>query len=150
MNQVMKNNKFKGKFISIKEIMVPYYDWHGDKQYIRRNPVRFGFSASNGTLLYVKPSCGSYTNIPDHGFGHGPNVILEMVSKMELSVGQHVIYDNYFGTIPLLKELAQKDIACTTTLHEDRLGGAPVIAKQQMNKKVRVSMEENLQIMCHL
>ena len=65
-----------------------------------------------------------------------------MVSKTELSARQHVICDNYFGTIPLLKELAQKGIAFTTTLRKDRLGGAPVMAKQQINKKVRGSMEE--------
>ena len=65
-----------------------------------------------------------------------------MVSKTKINSGQHVICDNYFGIIPLLKELAQKGICCTTTLREDQLGGAPVMAKQQMNKRVRESMKE--------
>ena len=32
---------------------------------------------------------------------------------MKLSAGQHVICDKYFETIPLLKDIAQKSIACT-------------------------------------
>ncbi|XP_040573820.2 piggyBac transposable element-derived protein 3-like [Lepeophtheirus salmonis] len=147
MNQVMKNSKFQGKFMSVDEIMVPYYGRHGDKQYIRGKPVRFGFKlwaacASDGTLLHVEPYCGSCTNIPDHGFGHGPNVVLEMVNKTGLKEGQHVICDNYFGTVLMLKELARMKIACTTTLREDRLGGAPVLSRPHMNKKARGSMEE--------
>ena len=80
--------------------------------------MRFGFKlwaacASNGTLLHVEPYCGVHTNIADHDFGHGPNIVFDMVSKTSLQKGQHIVCDNYFETVPLLKELAQKGIAGT-------------------------------------
>ena len=113
LNQVMKAIKPSSEFTSVDEIMVSYYGRHGDKQFIRGKPVRFGFKlwgacTSNGTLLHAEPYCGSHTNISDYGFGHGPNVVLEMVNKTELKAGQHVVCDNYFGSIPLLKELSEK------------------------------------------
>ena len=59
-------------------------------------PVRFGFKlweacSSSGTLLHVDPYCGIFTNIDDHDFGYGPNVVLDMVSKTKLQKGQHVV-----------------------------------------------------------
>ncbi|CAB4057407.1 unnamed protein product [Lepeophtheirus salmonis] len=65
-----------------------------------------------------------------------------MVNKTGLKEGQHVICDNYFGIVLMLKELSRMKIACTTTLREDRLGGAPVLSRPHMNKKARGSMEE--------
>lgn len=147
LNKVMNIKKPSGEFVSVDEIMVPYYGRHGDKQYIRGKPVRFGFKlwgacTSSGTLLHVEPYCGSHTNVPDHGFGHGPNIVLEMVNRIEMEKGQHVVCDNYFGSIALLKELATKGIACTSTLREDRLGGAPLKSRKLRDKDIRGSIEE--------
>ena len=147
INKVMMHNRFQGEFMSVDEVMVSYYGRHGGKQYIRGKPVRFGFKLwaacdSNSTLLHVEPYCEAHTNIEEHGFGHGPNIVLDMVKKTKLQKGQHVVCDNYFGTVALLKELARKGIAGTTTLREDRLSGCPLTARQVMNKKVRGTMVE--------
>ncbi|QQP55047.1 Hypothetical protein FKW44_008088 [Caligus rogercresseyi] len=45
----------------------------------------------------------------------------------QVNPGQHVICENYFRSIPMLLGLSRNGIACTTTLREDRLGGAPVL-----------------------
>ena len=118
--------------MSVDEVMLRYYGKHADKQYIRGKPVRFGFKlcascASNGTLLHVEPYCRVHTNIADHGFCHGPNIILDMVSETNLQKGQHVVCDNYFLTVPLLKELTRKGIVrrslvCKTSYEQERKG----------------------------
>ena len=102
LNKTMEINKAE-EFLSVDEIIVPYYGRHRDKQFIRGKPVRFGYklwgaAKSDGTLLYVEPYCGSNTKIADSRLGHGPNVIMGMVNKTNLRAGQHVICDNYFGS----------------------------------------------------
>lgn len=120
---------------------------HGCKQFIRGKPIRFGFKlwascTSDGALLHVEPYCGAHTKVPDRGMGHGPNVILEMCEQLKLGNGQHVTFDNYFGTVPLLKELSKKNIAATCTLREDRLSKAPLQKKIIIEKKNRGHIEE--------
>lgn len=146
LNKTAKINKAE-EFLSVDEIMVPYYGRHRDKQFIRGKPVRFGFklwgaAKSDGTLLHVEPYCGSNTRIADHELGHGPNVIMEMIQQTNLRAGQHVICDNYFGSVALMKKLASKGIAITTTLREDRLEKAPLQPRKLMDKKPRGHMEE--------
>ena len=56
--------------------MVPYYGKHGDKQYIRGKPVRFGLKlwegcTSDGSLLFVESYCESHTHMADRDAGHG-------------------------------------------------------------------------------
>ncbi|CAB4059511.1 unnamed protein product [Lepeophtheirus salmonis] len=83
LNKTAEINKAE-EFLSVDEVMVPYCRRHRDKQFIRGNPVRFGFKLwdagkSDGTLLHVEPYCDSYTKVPDHVLGHGPNIVMEMV-----------------------------------------------------------------------
>ena len=137
----------KKKYYSIDEVMVPYYGRHGDKQYIRGKPVRFGFklwaiTSSDGYLHHVEPYCGAHSKIVDRGFGVGGNVVLEMIEKTNLTAGQHVVFDNFFGSIALLEELASRKIAATCTLREDRLSGAPLKPRPVVQKMNRGTMEE--------
>ena len=129
LNKVSKHLN-QGEYFSVDEIMVPYYGKHGDKQFIRGKPIRFGFKlwaacSSDGSLLHVEPYCGSHSRILDAGLRHGLNVIMDMCGKLSLGEGQHMIFDNFFGTVTLLKELAKKNVAATCTLREDRLCKAP-------------------------
>ena len=146
INKVFKAIKSK-EFTSVDEIMVPYYGKHGDKQYIRGKPVRFGFKlwaacTSAGSLLFVEPYCGSHTHVTDRDAGHGGNVVLESVEQLKLSKGQHIVCDNFFGSIQLLKKLTERQIAGTCTMREDRLAGAPLKSKKILDKEKRGSMDE--------
>lgn len=146
VNKVSKIN-YNQQFSSIDEIMIPYYGRHGDKQFIRGKPIRFGFKlwavcTSDGTLLHVEPYCGCHTKIHDTGLGQGPNVVLEMIDQINLEPGQHVIVDNLFTSLPLLENLTKRGIGVTGTLREDRLHGAPLMPRKEMEKKDRGYMEQ--------
>ena len=106
-------DKEKVEFYSIDEIMVPYYGRHGDKQYIRGKPVRFEFKlwaicTSDGVLHHAEPYCGSHMKVTDKGFGLGGNVVLRMIENVNMQPGQHAVFDNFFGSVALLEELASK------------------------------------------
>ena len=136
-----------GEYSSVDEIMVPYYGRHGDKQFIRGKPVRFGFklwaaASSDGSLLFAEPYCGTHTRITDRGLGQGGNVVLECVEKLNLRKGQHIVFDNFFGSVALLKELGTRDVAGTCALREDRLSGAPLKSRKAMEKESRGSLDE--------
>ncbi|KAK4292663.1 hypothetical protein Pmani_034580 [Petrolisthes manimaculis] len=146
LNQVNKP-KYSQEFYSIDEVMIPYYGRHSSKQFIKGKPIRFGFNVwaactADGFLLHAEPYCGLYTNISDTGLGQGPNEVMEMVKKINLEAGQHVVFDNLFTSVPLLEKLGDQGIGATGTLREDRLSGAPVMAKKVMEKKTRGYMEE--------
>ncbi|KAK3881154.1 hypothetical protein Pcinc_014380 [Petrolisthes cinctipes] len=146
LNQVNKP-KYSQEFYSIDEVMIPYYGRHSSKQFIKGKPIRFGFKVwaactADGFLLHAEPYCGSYTNISDTGLGQGPNVVMELVKRINLEAGQHVVFDNLFTSVPLLEKLGDQGIGATGTLREDRLSGAPVMAKKVMEKKTRGYMEE--------
>ncbi|KAK4292665.1 hypothetical protein Pmani_034582 [Petrolisthes manimaculis] len=49
---------------------------------------------------------------------------------------------NVWAALPLLEKLGDQGIGATGTLREDRLSGAPVMAKKVMEKKTRGYMEE--------
>ena len=127
--------------------MIPYYGIHGDKQFIRGKPVRFGFKlwaacSSDGSLLYGESYCGSHTKIPDTVFGHDPNLVLEMADKLKLQSGHKDVFDNFFMNIPLLKELSKIKIGGTGSLREDRQQKVPLMTKARMTKMHRGYMEE--------
>ena len=65
-----------------------------------------------------------------------------MIEKVGLKPGQHAIFDNYFGSVNLLDELASKRIAAICTLGEDTLSGAPLNPRKFLDKKEREAMEE--------
>ena len=67
---------------------------------------------------------------------------MEMFQETNLRSGQHVICDNYFGSVALMKKLASKEIAITTTLSEDRLDKAPLEPTKIVDKKPSGHMEE--------
>ncbi|KAK3889533.1 hypothetical protein Pcinc_006505 [Petrolisthes cinctipes] len=139
--------KYSQEFYSTDEVMIPYYGKHGAKQIIRGKPICFGFKVwaactANGFLLHAEPYYGSHTNVPDTGLGHGPNVVMELVKQINLHTGQHVVFDNLFTSVPLLKNLGDQGIGATGTMRVDRLSGAPVMAKKDMEKKTRGYMEE--------
>ena len=95
LNQA-NEDKEKEEFYSFDEIMVPYYGRHGDKQYTRGKPVRFGFKlwaicTSDGFLYHAEPCCGSHTKVTDIGFGLGGNVVLQMIEKVNMQPGQHAV-----------------------------------------------------------
>lgn len=94
--------------------------------YIRGNLCRFGYNLHragkyDGTLLHVELYRRSNTMTHDHGLGHGTNIVMEMMYKIESTLSQQVICDNYFGALGLLKERSDKRITLTKKFRENRL-----------------------------
>ena len=75
------NFKKYGSFVnpSVHESTIPYYGKHGTKQFIRGNPIRFGFklwciTSSERFFLHAEPYRGVDTDLPDTGLGQGADV----------------------------------------------------------------------------
>ena len=89
MNQTSaKWSTREGKY-SVDEMMVPYFGRHSAKQFIRGKPIRYGFKiwalcTSTGAGVWYEPYCGRDTKILDEGLGQGPNVVIDLVSKVKI------------------------------------------------------------------
>ena len=79
----MLNFNFKqyGSFVShsVDESIIPYYEKHGRKQFIRGKAIRFGFKlwyiTSSEHLLHAEPYCRVDTDLPDTSLGQEPDVL---------------------------------------------------------------------------
>ena len=110
--------------------MIPYFGKHFAKQFIRRKPIRFGYKmwmlCSNGGYLHSfdiymgkkeNEAIDTVSNID-----LGGNVVLNLIAKANLpSNHNHVLFfDNYFISIPLMKELISREYLATGTCRDNR------------------------------
>ena len=128
--------------LSIDETMVEYFGHHGCKQRIQGKPIRSGFkiwnlATANGRLLHSEPYCGKKTDLHDFGLGHGGNVVIGLLEKVNITSGFNVHFDNYFTTIPLIEALTQKGIGAIGTIQDKYMGNAPLPDKKSFSKVPR-------------
>ena len=64
--------------------------------------------SSDGALLSCEPYCGNSTKIPKVLNNQGPDVVLGLVAKANVSKGSQVYFDNLFTSMPLLDILSNK------------------------------------------
>ena len=64
--------------------------------------------SSDGALLSCEPYCGNSTKIPKVLNNQGPDVVLGLVAKANVSKGSKVFFDNLFTSMPLLDILSNK------------------------------------------
>ena len=135
---------FNCQLYSFDESIIPCYQKHGTKQFIRGKPIRFGFkrwciTSSEGYLLHAEPYCGVDTDLPDIGLGQVADVVLVLVEKCEVKAGWAVTSDNLFNSLSLLDEPTELGISTLGTLQQTRFHGAPVTNKTKLAKKPRRS-----------
>ena len=53
----------------------------------------------------MKPYCGKDTDLQENGLGQGPDVVLGMIEKCDLTKVSTVAMDNFFNTLTLLDKL---------------------------------------------
>ena len=82
--------------------------------------------------MHTEPYSGASTNLPNTGLGQGADVVLGLIDKCEIPKGTHVVMDNLFTSIPLLKELSKRGIAAPGTLRENRQKNAPLTSKETL------------------
>lgn len=64
--------------------------------------------------------CGRHTQIEDQGLGQGPNVVLDLVQKVQLAPGSEVFFDKLFTSFPLLERLSEKGIGGAGMVRNNR------------------------------
>ena len=108
LNENFKKFTYSSTY-SIDESIIPYYGKHGTKQFIRGKPIRLGFklwciTTSDGYLIHAEPYCGSDTGLDETSLGQGPDVVLGLLEKANVTEGSTITFDNLFTTLPLLDE----------------------------------------------
>jgi len=79
----------------------------------------------DGTAGYFSTSVDTIVYVVDAGLGQGPNVVLDLVQKVQLPAGCEVFFDNLFTTFPLLDKLSEIGIAGAGTVRQNRLFKVP-------------------------
>ena len=133
------NENFK-KFIysssySVDESIIPYYGKHGTKQFIW--VLGWGYGVSDGYLVHGEPYCCRDTDLDETDLGQGPDVVLGLLEKANVTGGSTITCDNLFTTLPLLYELTKLGIGGIGTFRENRLQGPPIPKKTKVQKKER-------------
>ena len=139
-----------GPKVSVDESMVPYFGYHGCKQYLKGKPHKFGFkmwvaARPDGTPLYIEPYCGISTDIPEYGLGKSCDVVAHMITRLGLTPGADVFADNYFLSPALLKWAVARHIGLTGTIRKNRLGEVPRV-ELDSDKTYKSVVEKNDQI----
>ena len=134
------------EYSSDDESMVPYYGWHHMKQFIRGKPIHFGFKmwehySKQGYLSSFEFYTGKHdnTNPPVYNLGIGNNVVIKLVKAKALAkdCGYKVFFDNYFTSIPLLKEMSKHGVCGMRTCRDNRNAKWPLISQNEMKNKPR-------------
>ena len=116
--------------ISVDESMVPYFGFHGAKQYMKGKPHKFGFkvwvaTSPTGVPLFCEPYAGASTDMPDYGMKKSSDIVAHIITRLGLGAGHKVYADNYFMSPALLKWCTEKNIGLTGTLRKNRLRDVP-------------------------
>jgi len=109
--------------LSVNEQMVGTRCRLGFIQYMPKKPTKFGIKiwtlaeAQSGYCPSFQIYTGKTENAQEKGLSY--RVVSDLVSKY-LNKNHHVYQDNYFTSIPLLKDIAEKGTCCCGTIRSDR------------------------------
>ncbi|KAJ8875205.1 hypothetical protein PR048_023100 [Dryococelus australis] len=114
---------------SVDEAMVPYFVRHGRKQFIRGKPIRHGYklwvgATSSGYVIWLEPYQGARSVIPEQyrSLDLGPSVVLQYAYILSFlgEFPHHILFDNFFTTVPFLGELKKRRLKGTGTIRDNR------------------------------
>ena len=147
MNDSCLKNFLPQETISIDESMIPYFGRHGAKQYIHGKPIKFGYkmwvaATCQGYCIQFMPYLGAGSDgVPVLGLGG--SVVDKLVSYLPDQDGSkyHLVMDNFFTSVKLLKHLKMKNVFATGTIRANRTEKAPLQDIKVMEKKPRGTHE---------
>ena len=124
--------------------MVPYFERHSCKQFIRNEPIRFRYK-----LWIIASSCGipykvtiyegkEITEKSNDPFG--TRVVIECLTVCE-STDHRIFFDNIFKFYNLIYRHVEKEFRAIGTLRPNRTSGCPLTDAKLMKKKSRDSFE---------
>ena len=127
--------------------MVPYYGSNGCKQYILNKPVNFGYKlwVAATPLGYPIQSYPYARNDDNYNkdIGLGGSFVMTLMSKLPTvpNSNYHVVMDNFFTSLSLLRLLKGNGMAATGTVRANRTENAPLQAVDDMKKEARGSYD---------
>ena len=101
-------------YLSIDELMVPYYGRHGLKQLIHGKPIRFGYKVwclctTEEYLIQAELYLGARTNDRIEDLGMGGSVVSNLKSELPNTNNYCLFFGNLFTSLPLMKHLNERD-----------------------------------------
>lgn len=143
------------QYHSIDEAMVPYFGRHGCKQFLKGKTIRYGYklwvgATNTGYVSWIEPYQGAstYCNEKYRELGVGPAVILsyaDILSSIS-DLPYHLVFDNYFTTVALLKELTKRKLKGTGTIRCNRVSMCPLMENSVLKKKGRGSFHNKVTV----
>jgi len=146
INTSCLDNFIPEQTISVDESMIPYFGRHGAKQYIRGKPIKFGYkmwmaATPLGYCVQFDPYLGAGSNM-DPSLGVGGSVVSKLASSLpDQESSYHVVMDNFFTSLKLLKHLQTQNVFATGTIRSNRLEKAPLKDVKELEKESRGSYD---------
>ena len=128
--------------------MVPYFGRHGCKQFMKKEPVKFGFklwvaATPLGYAIQFNPYMGK-DDFFDPDLELGGSVVDKLTNSLTKHArsNYHIITDKSQVTSPqLLRSLKEIGIAATGTVQLNRVENAPLKPVKEMEKLERGSAD---------
>ena len=150
LNKKFAKNAPLQKFHAVDESMIPYFGPHSGKQFIKGKPIRYGFKVWCGCLpsgycIWFDPY-QSNADFFDKDLGVGGSVVkkyaevLLQISKQNF----HLVFDNYFTSLKLLRELSSLSVSGTGTIRQNRMEGCPIKTAKELSKTARGTYDDQL------
>ncbi|KAK8776714.1 hypothetical protein V5799_029941, partial [Amblyomma americanum] len=135
--------------LCIDEQIVPFKGHLDIKQYIKGKPHPWGVKVfmicgESGLIYGFLPYQGSTTTLPDRlkcNFGITGAVVMTLAQRIPSGVGHKLFFDNYFTSLPLLRELRKKKIFAAGTIRSIRCEKCPLMSEKDLKIKVRGSSD---------
>ena len=135
--------------VSIDESMVPYFERHSAKMFIKGKPIRFGYKiwcicGNDGFPYHMKIYQGKEDN--RESLPLGTRVVNDLVdviiSKSDITCHE-LYFDNFFTSYKLRSELSDKGVRTTGTVRETRIANATkkIISSKDLKKEERGTFE---------
>ena len=125
--------------------MVPYFEKHGEKQYLQSKPIKFRFKlwvmgTTLGYCIRFRPYAGKDSILQENeniGLGLRASVVANLVSKPPLmqTSKYHIVMDNYFTSPGLLRYLSLMEVAATGTVRANRMKNTPLRDMVKIKKR---------------
>ncbi|KAH7958989.1 hypothetical protein HPB49_007064 [Dermacentor silvarum] len=129
---------------SIDEQMIPFKGHLSIKQYVKGKPSPWGIKVfalcgRSGLLYDFAIYQGEHTIPADlkKEYGLCSGVVLHPSKRIPYGCNCQLYFDNYFTSVPLLRQLRQYRILAAGTVRKNRLGKCPLESKKVINKKPR-------------
>lgn len=112
------------KSVSVDESMIKFKGRVSFRQYMPNKPIKRGYkvwvrASSSGYIDHFQIYTGKVDNISEKNLG--PRVVMDLTRSL-VNKHHHVFMDNYFTSLPLLRQLRSENIYACGTIRKNRKG----------------------------